>query len=168
MGQVRKTQRQSPRTAWTRAKAATPAVSARIIRGPSEIAVTSGGAGKQWTYVTFTRAIEGDEVTCRYRGNSTGSEDPGDTYVLARCTGEDDETADVNAGDVVSVSSLTLHVQRGCGSCGTTEVEVEIEVAGPTPESDFYVLIIEDQAGEVIFDRRGPFADGGITVEDLD
>ncbi len=133
---------------------------------PATIEVTSGGSGSQWVYVTLDRTIEGDQVTCRYRGNAEGSGDPGDAYELARCTGEDDGTADVEAGDVVHVSSLTVHVQGGCGSCGSTEVEVDIEVANDV--SDFYVLIFEDAAGNPILDRRGFFVSGGITVEDLD
>ena len=133
---------------------------------PATIEVTSGGSGSQWVYVTLDRTIEGDQVTCRYRGNAEGPEDPGDAYELARCTGEDDGTAEVEAGDVVRVSSLTVHVQGGCGSCGSTEVEVDIEVANDV--SDFYVLIFEDAAGNPILDRRGFFVSGGITVEDLD
>ncbi len=75
-------------------------------------------------------------------------------------------TADVEAGDVVSVSSLTVHVQGGCGSCGSTSVEVEIEVANDV--SDYYVLIIENAEDTPIWDRRGYFVSGGITVVDLD
>ena len=54
----------------------------------------------------------------------------------------------------------------GCGSCGSTAVEVVIEVANDV--SDFYVLIIENAEGTPIWDRRGFFASGGITVVDLD
>jgi hypothetical protein len=56
-----------------------------------------------------------------------------------------------------------MHVQ---GSCGSTKVEVEIEVVNDV--SDFYVLIIEDADGKPIWDRRGFFASGGITVLDRD
>ncbi|MEN8132724.1 MAG: hypothetical protein ABFS45_21585 [Pseudomonadota bacterium] len=132
-----------------------------VITIPSELAVIAGDAEMQWAWVSFTRSVEGDMVTCRYRGNESG-----DAYVFTRCTGEDDDTSQVEAGDRVAVASMTLHVHSGCQDCGTTEVEATLEMS--RPESDFLLIQITDVDGTLVYEAAGFVVTGDFSVESLD
>jgi len=129
---------------------------------PAELPVTEGDAGSGWAWLTFTRFEEGDLVTCRYRGNDTGT-----AYAFARCTGEDDGTVPVVAGDMVSVSTLNLHVHSGCNECGTTRVELSLDLG--QGEWDFFQLVFIDPVDSTLVQQwYGFIVDGDLVVESLD
>jgi hypothetical protein len=149
---------------------------------PSELPVTVGNAGNQWAWLTFERADTGDVVSCRYRGGASRScpstpEDlaAGESYTLARCVGEDEGTAQVDAGDRVEVSWMTLHVQSGAhtlpsDSAAQTTVSVELAVAPQAPsQGDYYHLVVEDldAPGEPVYETDGFLDSGDLTVRYL-
>ena len=128
---------------------------------PSELPVTEGDAGGLWAWLSFIRTEEGDLVTCRYRGDDTGT-----AYAFARCTGEDDGTVQVVAGDLVSVTALNLHVQSGCNECGTTQVELNLDLG--QGEWDYFLLDVFDPEGPFYQRWAGFLIDGDLVVESLD
>lgn len=128
---------------------------------PEELPVTAGDAGHQWAWLVFTRYEEGDLVTCRYRGNDTGS-----AYAFVRCTGEDDGTLPVESGELVSASTLRLHVHNGCNECGTTQVELDLDIG--QGEWDYFQFDVFNPEGGFFERYAGFLTSGNIMVVSLD
>lgn len=150
-----------------------------LVTIPSELPVTVGNAGNQWAWITFRRSETFDTVVCRYRGgahnpNPCTPEDltAGESYVFDRCTGELEGTPEVEAGDVVDVRSMTVHVQTGAHFLPTrdaaqTTITVDFEVTPLVPETrrDFYrIAVWEDATGTQVLFREGELAIGNLRI----
>lgn len=149
-----------------------------LVTIPEELPVTVGNAGNQWAWLTFERSESGDTVVCRYRGqahnpNPCSPDDlaGGMSYVLERCTCERDD--DVEAGDVVDVTSMTLRVQSGAQFLPSrrhpqTTVTVDFDVTPVTlsdPERDFYRISVRDEVtDEQVYARHGDVDIGNLHV----
>lgn len=156
-----------------------------LVTIPNELPVTVGNAGNQWAWLTFERSESGDTVVCRYRGQAhnpnpctPGDLEGGMSYVLERCTCERGD--EVEAGDVVDVTSMTLRVQSGAQFLPSrrhpqTTVTADFDVTPVTltdPDRDFYQLAVtEDGApedAEPVYFREGDLVAGNIRVLQLE
>jgi hypothetical protein len=156
-----------------------------LVTIPSELPVTVGNAGNQWAWLTFERSETHDTVVCRYRGGAhnpnpctLGDLEGGESYVLERCTGDDGD--DIEAGDVVDVTSMTLRVQSGAQFLPSrrapqTTITADFDVTPVTlsdPDRDFYqIAVMEDGAPpdtEPVYFREGDLVVGNLRVIQLE
>ena len=153
-----------------------------LVTIPEELPVTVGNAGNQWAWLTFERSESHDTVVCRYRGqahnpNPCTPDDlaGGMSYVLERCTCERGD--DVEAGDVVDVTSMTLRVQSGAQFLPSrhrpqTTITADFDVTPVTltdPERDFYRISVRDEVtDEQVYTRQGSVEVGNLHVVQLE
>jgi hypothetical protein len=89
---------------------------------PASMAVTQGNAGNKHLTLSWTNSC-GEEQKCHYRG-------AGSQYVFDHCMGS---ASGLNAGSVVTVKDVTLHVDDASNSAHTTTVSVTLaEACGTT------------------------------------
>lgn len=153
-----------------------------LVTIPSELPVTVGNAGNQWAWLTFERSETHDTVVCRYRGGARsprpctpGDLADGERYVLERCTG--DRRDEVEAGDVVDVTSMTLRVQSGAHTLPSrrhpqTTITADFDVTPVTltdPDRDFYQISVRDDVtSEQVYFREGDVVIGNLHVVQLE
>lgn len=134
-----------------------------ILTVPEELPVTEGSAGNQWATLEFVPTETGAEVSCRYRGTGDTALEPSDRYVLDACVGAGRTLV---GGEEIEVEQIGLHL---VGSAPGALTSVSLPARVGKMVSDFYVLLIENDAGEVIYSFYG-FVDpesGDLAVEDF-
>ena len=139
---------------------------------PESIPVVVGNAGNQWLHVDLVQA-DGTEASCRYRGGASrpNPSNPADieaglAYHFVRCTCGTGN--DIEAGDEVEVSELTVHVQSGSHRFPTradaeTTVSVDFEIADEV-QRDAYRMIIFNDDGTRLLTHEGDLASGDFTL----
>ena len=131
---------------------------------PDEIPVTAGSAGNQWATLSFVPVDTGVEVTCRYRGTGATALEPSDLYRLDACVGAGRTLV---GGEEIAVNRIDLHLT---GSSPGIRTSVSLPARVGKTVSDFYVLVIENDAEEAIYRFQGwvdPDA-GDLVVESRD
>jgi len=139
------------------------AMNGRIVRValPETLPVVAGSAGHGGrAEITFRRAVTGDVFTCEYRGSDT-------EYAAGVCQTEAGAPTDIGPGDLVDVTSFTLHIARGFRGRGETETRVTVTLQVADLQSDFYRIVVKDAADIRIFTSEGDVILGDIEVAPL-
>jgi hypothetical protein len=114
--------RSTPPTNWTDAHQSFSSPFSFAL--PASMAVTQGNASNKHLTLSWTDSC-GAEQKCHYHGAAGGSQ-----YVFDHCMGS---VSGLNAGSVVTVTDVTLHVDDASNSAHTTTVSVTLaEACGTT------------------------------------
>lgn len=113
----------------------TPAMKFKI---PASIPVTAGNAGNGYVYLTYKNGSSGSPVVCKYRSGSNQSH-PTSTSELAKASKYNFVSCDAagcghdpDAGDEVTATNVTLHVENGDSNKPSTAVRATLtEVCPP-------------------------------------
>lgn len=135
-----------------------------VLMVPDELPVNEGSAGNQWAILSFVPSDTGAEVTCRYRGTGATALEASDRYLLDACVGAGHTLV---GGEEIAVDRIDLHLT---GSSPNMRTSVSLPAKVGKTVSDFYVLVLENDAEEVLYSFYGwvdPEA-GDFVVESLD
>jgi hypothetical protein len=125
---------------------------------PETLPVVAGSAGHGGrAEITFRRAVTGDVFRCEYRGAET-------EYTAGVCETEAGAPATIVPGDLVDVTSFTLHIIRGFRGRGETETRVTVTLQVADIQPDFYRVVVFEADDET----RVLTSDGFLTTGSLE